>query len=217
MEKQILTAREAVSCVKDGDTLLVGGFLMGGCPNGLLEALFAHSDARALTIVSNDTGTEEQAMIRLMRAGRVAAAKASYIGFNVETGRMLMEEPHRVELVPQGTLVERIRAGGAGLGGVLTPVGIGTAVAEGKTVLTLRGKQYLVEEPIRGQVAFVKATRADRFGNLFMRGSTKNFNPVMATAADRVIAEVEDIVDALDPELVTVPGILVDVLVKSHG
>lgn len=212
---KLTTAREAVSHVREGDTLLVGGFLQGGSPEYLLEALLA-TRVGSLTIVSNDTGTEHTNTIKLQREGRVKKVYASYIGANVETGKMLMEDEDSVELCPQGSLAERIRAGGAGIGGFLTPVGVNTIVEKGKQKLEVDGRTYLLEKPIRGNVAFVHATVADKFGNCFMKGSTKNFNAVMPAAADYCVVEAEEIVEIgeLDPDCITVPGIFVNAVVK---
>jgi acetate CoA/acetoacetate CoA-transferase alpha subunit len=215
---KVTTATEAVKAVRDGDTLLVGGFLMAGSPETLIGTLLNESAAKDLTVVSNDTGTEYSNMIKLMKQGRVRKVNASYIGSNPMTGQMLIDDPTSVTLYPQGTLAEKIRAGGAGIAGFYTPVGVGTIVEEGKEKRTIDGVDYLLERALRGNVAFVKATVADKAGNCFMRGSTKNFGAVMARAADFVVAEAEKIVETgeLDPELVTIPGIFIDALVQSE-
>lgn len=216
MINKLMTAREAVSKVKDGDMLMVGGFLAGGHPENLVSALVDTSSAGDLSIVSNDTGTQELSIYKLIKSGRVKQIFASYIGSNPETGRLLMTGEAKVQLFPQGTLAEKIRAGGAGLGGVLTPVGIGTVVEEEKRKIDIEGREYLLEMPLKANVAFIKAHKADETGNLVINGSARNFNIVMATAADYVIAEVEDYVKAgeIDPNHVTVPGIFVDAIVK---
>jgi acetate CoA/acetoacetate CoA-transferase alpha subunit len=216
--EKLTTAAEAVKNVKDGDTLLVGGFLTAGSPETLIKTLLEESAAKDLTVVSNDTGTTETSMIKLMQQGRVARVHASYIGANPMTGQMLIDNPDSVTLYPQGTLAEKIRCGGAGIAGFYTPVGVGTVIEEGKEKRTFDGREYLLETALRGNVAFVKATVADKSGNCFMRGATKNFGALMPRAADYVIAEAEKIVDIgeLDPELVTLPGIFVDALVQSE-
>lgn len=216
MDKR-MTAADAVSHVKDGDVLMVGGFLQGGSPETLLGALLK-TQARDLTIISNDTGTAETRTIELQRQGRVAKVYATYIGANVETGRMVIENPDSVELNPQGTLAERIRAAGAGIAAFLTPVGVRTIVERGRTPVTLNGRQYLMEEALHGDVALVRATVADEMGNCFMRGTTKNFNAIMPAACKYAIVEAELIVAAgeLDPELVTVPGIFIDAIVQAE-
>ncbi len=215
---KITTAAEAVKAVKDGDTLLVGGFLMAGSPETLIKALLETSSAKNLTVVSNDTGTVDSNMIKVMKQGRVKKVHGSYIGSNPMTGQMLIDDADSVTLYPQGTLAEKIRCGGAGIAGFYTPVGVGTVIENGKEKRTFDGKDYLLEKALRGNVAFVKATVADKFGNCFMRGSTKNFGALMARAADYVIAEAKKIVEVgeLDAELVTIPGIFIDALVQSE-
>lgn len=215
---KLTTAEEAVKKVRDGDTLLVGGFLMAGSPETLIKALLEHSTAKNLTIVSNDTGTADSNMIKVMKQGRVSKVHASYIGANPMTGQMLIDNKDSVTLYPQGTLAEKIRCGGAGIAAFYTPVGVGTVIEEGKEKRVFDGREYLLETALRGNVAFVKASVADKFGNCYMRGSTKNFGAIMARAADYVIAEARKIVEVgeLDPELVTLPGIFVDALVQSE-
>jgi acetate CoA/acetoacetate CoA-transferase alpha subunit len=216
MKSKIASAEEAVSRVKDGDTIMVGGFLTGGHPENLVAALLNANSANNLGIISNDTGTQELSIYQLVKSGRVKRIFASYIGSNPETGRLLMSGEATVQLFPQGTLAEKIRAGGAGLGGVLTPVGVGTIVEEKKQKIEINEKEYLLEMPLRANVAFIKAHMADETGNLIINGSSRNFNVVMATAADYVIAEVDQYVKAgeLDPNHINVPGIFVDAIVK---
>jgi acetate CoA/acetoacetate CoA-transferase alpha subunit len=212
------TAEEAVKKVKDGDVLLVGGFLMAGSPETLIKALLENSAAKELTVVSNDTGTSDSNMIKVMKQGRVKKVHASYIGANPTTGQMLIDDKDSVTLYPQGTLAEKIRCGGAGIAGFYTPVGVGTVIEEGKEKRDFDGRDYLLETALRGNVAFIKATVADKFGNCFLRGSTKNFGVLMARAADYVICEARKIVEVgeLDPELVSIPGIFIDALVQSE-
>lgn len=216
MNSKLMTAEEAVSKVKDGDMLMIGGFLAGGHPENLVSALVKTNSAGNLAIVSNDTGTPELSIYQLVKSGRVKQIFASYIGSNPETGRLLMTGEAKVQLFPQGTLAEKIRAGGAGLGGVITPVGIGTIVEEGKRKINIDGKDYLLELPLKANVAFIKAQKADETGNLIINGSSRNFNIVMATAADYVVAEVEEYVHTgeIDPNQVNVPGIFVNAIVK---
>lgn len=219
MKNKLMTAKEAVSKVKDGDTLMIGGFLAGGHPENLVSALLNTNNAGNLAVVSNDTGTPELSIYQLVKSGRVKGIFASYIGSNPETGRLLMTGEAKVQLFPQGTLAEKIRAGGSGLGGVLTPVGIGTVVEEGKRKIEIDGKEYLLELPLKANVAFIKAYKADETGNLIINGSARNFNVVMATAADYVIAEVDEYVPTgeIDPNHVNVPGIFVDAIVKVES
>ena len=218
MKNKILSAAEAVAHVRDGDHIMVGGFLKGGTPDKTVRELIRQGQ-KDLTLTSNDTGRSDCAVFDLVAAGRVTAINASYIGANPETGRLLMEHPDKVVLYPQGTLAEKIRCGGFGLGGVLTPVGVGTVVEAGKRKIEVDGREYLLETALRANVAFVRAHVADESGNLFIKGTSKNFNVVMAAAADYVIAEVDEIVPVggLDPETVTIPGALIDALVLSGG
>lgn len=215
---KIITANEAVSHVKDGDVLMIGGFLQGGSPETLVGALLS-TDAKELTIVSNDTGTANTNTIKLQQQGRVKKVYATYIGANTETGRMVIENPESVELNPQGTLAERIRAAGAGIAAFLTPVGVKTIVERGRETTKLNGKEYLLEEALHGDVGFVHATVVDTLGNCFMRGTTKNFNAIIPAACSYTIVEAEKIVPAgeLDPELITVPGIFIDAIVQVEG
>ena len=215
INKQI-SAREAVKRVKDGDTVMIGGFLAGGHPEHLVNALLNTNSSSGLTIISNDTGTTVLSIYQLVKSGRVEHIIASYIGSNPETGRLLMTKEAKVQLFPQGTLAEKIRAGGAGLGGILTPVGIGTVIEEGKQKLKIDQKEYLLELPLKANVALIRANQADETGNLIINGSSRNFNMVMATAADYVIAEVDECVKTgeIDPNHVNVPGIFVDAIVK---
>ena len=214
---KLMAAADAIGRIKDGDTLLVGGFLKCGSPETLLKALLEQSAAKNLTIVSNDTGTAETKLIEVMRQGRVTKIHSTYIGANPMTGQMLIDDPESVTLHPQGTLAEKIRIGGSGIAGFYTRVGVGTVVEKGKEKRVFDGKEYLLETSLRGDVALIKATVADKSGNLFLRGATKNFNVIMAQAADYVIAEAMKIVEVgeLDPELVSVPGIFVNALVAS--
>ncbi|MDR0897991.1 MAG: 3-oxoacid CoA-transferase subunit A [Oscillospiraceae bacterium] len=213
-----MSAQEAVSRVRDGDVLMIGGFLQGGNPQTLVGALL-QTDAKDLTIVSNDTGTATTNTIELQKQGRVKKVYATYIGANVETGRMVIENPDSVELNPQGTLAERIRAAGAGIAAFLTPVGVKTVVERGRGTVTLHGREYLMEEALHGDVAFVHATIADEAGNCYMRGTTKNFNAIMPAACKYAIVEAEKIVPIgqLDPELITVPGIFIHAIVEAEA
>lgn len=215
---KVTTAAEAIKRVNDGDTVLIGGFLQSGSPETLVGALLQSSFAKELTIISNDTGTAATNTIKVMRQGRVKKVYAAYIGANPVTAEMFLKDPKSVTLVPMGSLAEKIRAGGAGIKAFYTPTGVGTVAGEGKEKRLFGGEEYLLEMSITGDIALVKATIADKAGNLFMRGSTKNFNAIMPQAARYVIAEAEKIVEpgGIDPELVTVPGIFVDAVVQSE-
>ena len=201
---------------RDGMTIMFGGFMAVGTPDGIVRDILA-SGVKDLTIIGNDTAGPETGIGILISNKRVRKVIASHIGTNAETGRQMIAGEIEVELVPQGTLAERIRCGGAGLGGVLTPTGVGTIVEEGKTKLSFDGIEYLVERPIRADLAILKAHRADDKGNLTYQRAARNFNPLMAMAADYVVAEVDDLVKAgeIDPELVMTPGILVNALILS--
>jgi acetate CoA/acetoacetate CoA-transferase alpha subunit len=213
--RRAITAAEAAMLVPDGATVLFGGFMGVGTPMRVVDALVARR-ARGLTIIGNDTARPGVGVGRLIDAGCVEKAIVSHIGTNPVTQRKMLEGDIQVELVPQGTLAERIRAGGAGLGGVLTPTGVGTVVAEGKTVVEVDGRAFLLERPLRADVALLKAHEADYNFNLTYRLTATNFNPVMALAADCVIAEPDEIVPVgvIPPDHVKTPGILVHHLVE---
>jgi len=223
LEKPILTPAQAADLIRDGQVVMCGGFMGCGAPHTLIQALRGRG-LRDLTLVSTDTAIHEGRTGRVTGVAHLVLERifsrivASHIGLNEETQRQMNAGETQVELVPQGTLAERIRAGGAGLGGFLTPTGVGTEVAQGKTVLAVDGREYLLELPLRADVALVKAARADRAGNLVYAGTARNFNPLMATAADLVIAEAEEIVDigALDPDHIHTPSIFVDLIVRAE-
>ena len=212
--KPVMSADEAVKNVKGGMSVMIGGFNFGGVPYTLVEAL-EKAGTNGLTMIPNDTRYADVGHGRLVAAGQIKKVIASHIGINKKTGEQYNAGTLELELVPQGTFVERIRAGGFGLGGFLTPTGVGTKVEEGKQVIEVNGKKYLLELPLRADVALIRAHKADRMGNLTYFGTNRNFNPTMATAADLVIAEVDSIVDVgeLDPDNIVTPGILVDILV----
>lgn len=215
---KVCTVQEAVSKVKSGYSLMTGGFLQAGSPETLIKGLLEYSDADNLHIISNDTGNMQLNTVKLMQAGRVTKIDASYIGANPLTGQMLINDPTSVTLHPQGTLAEKIRAAGAGIKGFYTKVGVGTIIEEGKEKVNIDGEDCILELPLKGDVAFIHAKTVDEFGNCFLRGSSKNFNVVMATAADYVVVEAEEIVPVgkLDPELVTISGVYVDAIVKGE-
>lgn len=211
--KSVISPVEAAALIKNGSCLMVGGFLKCGSPDQVLRALIQLS-VKELTLIANDTSFVDSDRGLLIQNKCVKKAIVSHIGTNPETGRQMHEGTLEVELVPQGTLAERIRAGGAGLGGFLTPTGVGTCVQEGKQVLVLDGRTYLLELPLKADVALIYGTRADRFGNITFKGATRNFNPVMATAAACVIAEVDEISDTpLPPDEIIIPGLFIDYLV----
>lgn len=215
--KPIKTAAEAVAGIKDGTTLMVAGFM--GCGNAftLIDAL-VKKGAGNLNLITSDTAYPEVGVGRLVCQNRVASLTASHIGTNPVSGQKMNSGEMKVTLVPQGTFAERIRAKGAGLGGVLTPTGIGTAVEEGKEKLNIDGRDFLLEKPLGADYAFIKAEICDRNGNCFLPMATKNFALVMAMAADHVIVEAEKIVEpgGLDPERVTIPGVFITTIVQAE-
>ena len=215
MQKPIITPKEAISKIKSGMTLMIGGFLAAGSPIKILKAL-AESDIRDLTIICNDTAFPDRGIGLLIAAKKVKKVIASHIGTNPLTVEQFNNKETEVIFVPQGTLAEQVRCGGSGLGGVLTPTGLGTVVADGKQIITLDEKEYLLEKALRGDIALIGANIGDTAGNLYYKGTTQNFNPLMAMACDIVIAEVEELVIAgeIPMENVHTQGILVDFIVR---
>ncbi len=223
--RPVISAEKAVSNIRDGMSVMIGGFNYGGIPYTLVDAL-AESGAKDLYLIANDTAYANEEFPegighgKLIVNGQVRKATASHVGLNRETGRLFNEGKLDLELVPQGTFVERIRCGGFGLGGFLSPTGVGTIYEEGKQTITVSDKRYIVELPLKADVALIRAYKADTWGNLVYIGTNRNFNPLMATAAELVIAEVDEIVEPgeLDPDCIVTPGILVDALVlKGDG
>lgn len=213
--KKLVSVDYAASLIKDGSSLMTGGFLKCGSPKEVIEKLLENG-TKDLTLIANDTSFPEFERGKLVVNKRIKKAIVSHIGTNPETGKQMHSGEMEVELVPQGTLAERIRAAGAGLGGILTPTGIGTIVQEGKIVLEVDGNKYLLEKPLKADVALIYGTKVDSFGNISFFGSTRNFNTVMATAADIVIVEADEIVEgSLDPNEIVIPGIFVDYIVKG--
>lgn len=221
INKTVATHAAAIAGLQDGHSLMVGGFGSAGLPAGLLQAVLDHG-ARELVVISNNAGYDREGVALLIAAGRVRKLVCSY---PLTEGSTAFRSAYRdklieLELVPQGTLVERIRCAGAGLGGFLSPIGVGTVLAEGKPVHRFDGRDYLVEAPLRADFALLKARSADRYGNLSYHLTGRNFNPVMATAADVVAVEADELLEVggLDPESVVTPGIFVDriVLARAH-
>ncbi|WP_106204328.1 CoA transferase subunit A [Aliiruegeria haliotis] len=206
---------EAAEMIPEGAVLLIGGFMAVGTPERMIDALVARG-VGGFTIVANDTAMPGHGIGKLVSAGLVAKAVVSHIGLNPETQQKMISGEMEVDLVPQGTLVERIRAGGVGLGGVLTATGVGTPVEEGKQTVEIDGKTYLLEKPIRGDYALIAARQADYKGNLEYALTAHNFNPIMALAGATVIAEPHVIVPvgAIPPDAVKTPGVLVDHLLE---
>ena len=215
------SADEAVAAVKDGAVIMVGGFMACGTPEILIDAL-VKKGVKNLTIICNDGGVPGRGVGKLITKGQVKRLIASHVGLNPEVAMRMNTDVEadkmEVILVPQGTLAERIRAYGAGLGGVLTPTGVGTIVADGKQVIKIDGKDYLLEKPLRADFAFIRPSKIDKSGNCLFYGTTRNFNPLMATAADCVIAGACEIVEtgSIDPNIIHLSGIFVNAIVGGE-
>lgn len=217
MDKTYPSADAAVADMSDGITLLAGGFGLCGNPENLIAAI-ARKGIKNLSIISNNCGIDGVGLGVLLDAGQVAKMTSSYVGENKTFEKLYLSGQLEVELVPQGTLAERIRAGGAGIGGFFTPTGYGTPVAEGKEVREIDGRWYVLEKPITAAFAIVKAWRGDTHGNLVYRATANNFNQAIATAGRITIAEVEELVPAgeLDPNFVHTPGVFVDRIIVGR-
>lgn len=215
---KLISVEEAVNMIQDGMTIMVGGFL--GCRNPyvLVDALVAKG-VKDITLIANDTSFPEVGIGKLIVNKQVKKLIASHIGTNKETGNQMNSGELEVELVPQGTLAERIRAAGAGLGGILTPTGLGTVVAEGKDIITVDGREFLLEKPLKADIALIVGAKVDKKGNVRYKKATRNFNPLMATAADIVIVEADEIVEVgeIDPDDVMTPGISVNYIVGGNA
>ena len=211
------TADEAVEPIKDGAIIMIGGFMQCGTPQILVDAL-VRKGVKNLTLIRNDAGAPNEGAGKLITNGQVKTLIATHVGLNPEVAlRMNTDvDADKLEciLVPQGTMAERIRAGGAGLGGILTPTGVGTLVAEGKQLVNIDGRDYLLEKPLKADFALIRVSKIDKFGNSLFYGTTRNFNPIMATAADYVIASACEIVEEgeLDPNYIHLSGIFIDAI-----
>jgi 3-oxoacid CoA-transferase subunit A len=216
INKVVASADAAVADVRDGATLVVGGFGLCGIPENLIQALVRRG-SRDLTAVSNNCGVDDWGLGLLLRSRQIRKMVSSYVGENAEFERQFLSGELEVELVPQGTLAERMRAGGAGIPGFYTPTGVGTLVAKGKETKVLDGREYLLERGIVGDFSLVAAWKGDRMGNLVYRKAARNFNPMAATAGKISIAEVEELVEPgeLDPECVHTPGVFIHRLVVA--
>ncbi len=225
MVNKIRTAQEAVAEINDGASIMVGGFLGTGSPEILMDAL-VEKGVKHLTVIGNDAGLPAgtygaktaRGIGKLIEAGMVDHLIASHVGMNPLVGQGMNDGTLKCTLVPQGTLAEQIRAAGFGLGGVLTPTGVGTIIAEGKEVINIDGKDFLLEKPLKADFALIRANVCDEFGNCVHSLSTKNFNPLMATAADKVIVASEKIVEVggMDPDNYMTPGIFIDYIVGGE-
>jgi 3-oxoacid CoA-transferase subunit A len=216
VNKVLASAAEAVARIPEGATIMMGGFGLCGIPETLIAALRTRGTG-GLTVISNNAGIDDFGVGVLLRSRQVRRMIATYVGENKEFERQFLTRELDVELVPQGTFAERIRAGGAGIGGFFTPTGYGTLVSEGKETRVIDGKPYVLESPLKADFAFVKGWKGDRLGNLVYRKTARNFNPVMATAAAVTIAEVEHLVEPgeLDPDHIVTPGIFVRYIVEG--
>jgi len=218
MDKRVPNAGAAIANLRDGATILMGGFGLCGIPENLIAAV-QRKGAKNLTVVSNNAGLADFGIGLLLQTHQVRKMISTYVGENKLFEQQVLGGEIEVELNPQGTLAERLRAGGAGIPAFYTPTGVGTMVAEGKEVREFGGRKYLMERALRGDFAFIKAWRGDRWGNLIYRKTARNFNPVMATAADYVIAEVEELVELgkLEADSVHTPGVFVNAIFQGSG
>lgn len=212
-----ITITEALTHINDGDTVMVGGFMANGTPEKLIDAL-VEKGVKDLTLICNDAGLIDQGVGKMVMNKQFSTIIASHIGLNKEAGRQMTAGETEIQLVPQGTLAEQIRAGGFGLGGFLTPTGIGTLVEEGKQIITIDGQDFLLERPIKADVALILANKADTNGNLQYTGSENNFNQIMAANATTTIVQAREIVELgeIDPNFVHTPGIFINYLVKGE-
>ncbi len=216
---KVVSVERAMEHIHDGQVIMFGGFMTVGTSEKMISAILKKG-VKDITVICNDAGVPGKGTGRLLAAGVVKKYYASHVGLNPEFGKKMAEGEIEAVLVPQGTLAERIRTAGAGLGGFLTPTGVGTDVEKsegGKQRIAVEGKNYLLELPLRGDVACIKAHRADRAGNLIFRKSARNFNPLIAPACDYVVAEVEHIecVGTFDPDMIHLPGIFVDAIIQG--
>ena len=218
MNKIVANADEAIEGIKDGMTLMLGGFGLCGIPENCIAAL-VRKGIKDLTCISNNAGVDDFGIGLMLQKRQVKKMISSYVGENAEFERQLLSGELEVDLIPQGTLAERIRAGGAGIPAFFTPTGFGTEVAEGKEIREFNGRKYVMELGLTADFSIVKAWKGDRWGNLIFKGTARNFNPMMATAGKITIAEVEEIVELgeLDPNCIHVPGIFVHRIFKGKN
>ena len=217
MKNKIISVADAVNYIEDGMTVMIGGFLNVGTPQLIIDEIVSRN-IKNLTLISNDTGKDGLGISKLIKSKCAKKVITSHIGTNPETGIQMNSGDLIVDLVPQGTIAERIRCAGAGIGGFLTPTGIGTSVAEGKQIITIDEKDYLLELPLKADVAIIKGSIVDKLGNIIYNGTSRNFNPTMATAADIVIVEAEQIVEPseLDPRYIMTQSLFVDYIVGGE-
>ena len=212
---KFISLTDAAAKIKDGMTLMIGGFLGHGAPDKIIDEL-VKSDVKNLTLIVNDSGFPDKGCGKLVSNHQVKKLIVSHIGTNPDSGKKMNSGEMDIEFSPQGTLAERVRCGGSGLGGVLTPVGIGTIIEENKQIIHVDGKDYLLEKHLRADFALIRASVGDEAGNLIYKGTMQNFNPLMAMAADTVIAEVDEVspTGSLSPESIHTPSIFVDYIIK---
>ncbi len=216
--KKVISKEEFRNILKDGMSIMVGGFMAVGTNESLIDEVVC-AGVKDLTIICNDAGFETKGVGKLIKNNQVKKLVASHIGLNPEAGSKMSDGSMECVLVPQGTLAEQIRAGGAGLGGVLTKTGLNTIVAEGKEVITVNGQEYLLEEPIKADLAIINGHTVDAQGNIVYNKTATNFNPIMATACETVVVGAENLVDlgSIDPDVVNTPHIFVDYIVKEES
>jgi acetate CoA/acetoacetate CoA-transferase alpha subunit len=216
MKNKVISMTDFVAKIHDGASIMIGGFMNIGTSVGIIDAMLK-TDVKDLTIICNDAGLPNIGVGKLINAGKVKKLIASHIGLNPIAGEKMTNKEMEVELIPQGTLAERIRSGGAGLGGFLTPTGIGTIVQEGKQVISVDGKDYLLEKPLKADFAFLLGHVVDKKGNVVYSKTTRNFNPLMATACETVVVEARTLVEVgmLDPDHVITQHIFVDYIVEA--
>ena len=214
-QNKVVSLDQAMEKLHDGLTVLIPGFVNCGVPETLIKGIIEKGYTN-LSVISNNTSIKGRGIGLLVQENRIKHITCSHIGNNTETVEKVVAGEIDVTFVPQGTLCERVRAGGAGIGGILTPTGLGTPIAEGKPVIEVDGKKYLLEKPLRADVAILHAWKADKMGNVVYRRTARNFNQIFATAADYVIVEAEQIVEVgeLDPDIINTPGCLVDMIVQ---
>lgn len=217
MNKVVANAAEAIKGISSGMTLMVGGFGLCGIPENCISELSKHREINGLTCISNNAGVDDFGLGILLKSNQVKKMISSYVGENEEFERQMLSGELEVELIPQGTLAERCRAGGAGIPAFFTPAGYGTEVAQGKEVREFNGKMYLMESWLRADFSLIKAWKGDTHGNLIYKATARNFNPMMATASKITIVEVEELVEAgeLDPNQIQTPGIFVHRIFKG--
>lgn len=218
MKQKVVSKSDAIAHIRDGMSIMVGGFGLVGAPLELIDELYSQGQ-KDLTVISNNVGEPGKGLSRLLEAGRIRKAIGSYFTSNPVVGEHVLAGKLEVELMPQGTFIEAIRAGGAGIGGFYTRASAGTLLAEGKETKVIGGQTYVLEYALTADVALIRAHKADRLGNLVYRKTARNFNPVMATAAKLVIAEVDEVVEVghIDPEVIVTPHLYVDFIVQRGG